>query len=134
MHHDTVMRNSGETEGSEWYDNLRGYYDWNGRYWDQRELFESDHGQHEAARSYAERSILVHPHFVWVQHFGDLWLLRMAIIHGSIDALMEGSRLGEGEELPRLGRKGAPFHHFFHVVNSLWPGLGIFRSPTTLEN
>lgn len=89
MHHDTVRRNSGALGGRKWYDDLREYYEWNGRYWDQRALFESDQGKHEAARSYAERSILVHPHSFGYNTLGTV-LLRMAIRHGSVDALSEG--------------------------------------------
>ncbi|WP_082586144.1 MULTISPECIES: SIR2 family protein [unclassified Lysobacter] len=45
-----------------WYESLQQDFDWNGRYWEQRALLESDAGVHDKAYSYARKSINVHRH------------------------------------------------------------------------
>ena len=82
MDQQTVSRLIGTQTARTWYESIREFYDWNGRYWDQRALLESKLGEHETARSYAERSIQVHPHSFGYNTLGTV-LLRMAIQQGS---------------------------------------------------
>ena len=86
----TVSRLVGLTNARDWYDSVREFYDWNGRYWDQRALLESRLGEHETARSYAERSIQVHPHPFGYNTLGTV-LLHSAIQRGNRDALLQGA-------------------------------------------
>ncbi|WP_257385312.1 hypothetical protein [Tahibacter caeni] len=46
----------------EWYSELSTHYSWNGRYWDQRALLESDAGSHDTAYSFSKRSVSLHRH------------------------------------------------------------------------
>lgn len=46
----------------EWYSELSPHYSWNGRYWDQRALLESDTGSHDTAYSFSKRSVSLHRH------------------------------------------------------------------------
>ena len=114
MHHETVRRNCvGVDRARNWYESLREYYDWNGRYWDQRALLESEHGHHETARSYAERSILVHSHSFGYNTLGTV-LLRMAIRHGSVDVLNDGIKnLAMTKGFGDWGEREHPFTTFF---------------------
>ena len=113
MHHETVTRNCGVEMARDWYESLRQYYDWNGRYWDQRALFESQQGQHEAARSYAERSILVHHHSFGYNTLGTV-LLRMAIRHGLVDVLNDGIKnLAITKSFRDWGEREHPYTTFF---------------------
>ena len=63
MDKDGVMAVSSTVEMARtWYGELEGYFDWNGRFWDQRALLESDAKFHDRAYSYARKSVLVHRH------------------------------------------------------------------------
>lgn len=63
MDKDSVVSNAGSVElARSWYEALRADFDWNGRYWDQRALLESDAGHHDRAYSYAKKSVSVHRH------------------------------------------------------------------------
>ena len=134
MNHQLVLRIAGEQEGRNWYESLRNYYDWNGRYWDQRALFESRCEQHETARSYAERSIQVHPHSFGHNTLGTV-LLRMAIRQGSADLLRQGVRhLTEAKEFRGWGVREHPFVTFFTSMNRYAQEWGISEIPQTLRN
>ena len=114
MHHETVRRNCVDVDAARnWYETVRKYYDWNGRYWDQRALFESAQGEHETARSYAERSILVHRHSFGYNTLGTVQL-RMAIRHGSVDVLSDGiENLAMTKGFGDWGEREHPFTTFF---------------------
>ena len=134
MNHQLVLRIAGEQEGRNWYESLRNFYDWNGRYWDQRALFESRCEQHETARSYAERSIQVHPHSFGHNTLGTV-LLRMAIRQGSADLLRQGVRhLTEAKEFRGWGVREHPFVTFFTSMNRYAQEWGISEIPQTLRN
>ena len=63
MDKDSVISSSGSADRArDWYEALRNDFDWNGRYWDQRALLESDAGFHDRAYSYAKKSVSVHRH------------------------------------------------------------------------
>ena len=134
MNHELVLRIAGEAEGREWYENLRSSYDWNGRYWDQRALFESRCDQHETALSYAERSIQVHPHSFGHNTLGTV-LLRMAIPQGSADLLRQGiGHLTEAKEFRGWGVREHPYVTFFTFMNRYAQEWGIAHIPQPLRN
>ncbi len=134
MHHETVMSNSGEQSGRAWYENLRQYYDWNGRYWDQRALFESAYGQHETARSFAERSIQVHPHSFGYNTLGTV-LLRMAIRYGSVETLIEGIKnLDATKSFQGWGEREHPFTTFFSSLIRYASEWGLAEIPQKIRN
>ena len=134
MNHEFVVRNAGEHDGRVWYEALRSYYDWNGRYWDQRALFESSFGRHEAARSYAERSIQVHPHSFGYNTLGTV-LLRMAIRQGSIIAFNDGIKnLGRAKDFRDWGSREHPFTTFFTSMIRYAQEWGIDAIPQQMRN
>ncbi len=133
-HYKTVIHNAGEHEGRRWYDELRPYYDWNGRYWDQRALFESAHEQYAPARSYAERSIQVHPHAFGFNTLGTV-LLHMAIYEGSAEALNEGVRnLAEAKRFRDWEEREHPFTAFFGLLIRFARKWGISEIPQQIRN
>ena len=132
MNHSTIIRIVGrqnEQEAREWYENLREYYDWNGRYWDQRALLESRFGEHETARSYAERSIQVHRHSFGFNTLGTV-LLRMAINLGSDESLLLGIRnLEIARGFQDWGEREHPFVTFFTSLIRFAEAWGINAVP-----
>ncbi|MBD9535585.1 hypothetical protein IB227_06995 [Stenotrophomonas sp. STM01] len=63
MDKDGVMAVSSTVDRArKWYAELERHFDWNGRFWDQRALLESDARFHDRAYSYAKKSVLVHRH------------------------------------------------------------------------
>ena len=134
MNHDLIARIAGENEGRRWYDELRSHYDWNGRYWDQRALFESRYGQHETARSYAERSIQVHRHSFGFNTLGTV-LLRTAIRRGSTLELRDGIKnLDSAKDFAEWGAREHPFTTFFTSLIRYAVEHGIDRVPQEVKN
>ena len=88
MDQESVMRLVGPVFGRKLYEMMQGPYDWNGRYWDQRALFESELGNHAQARSYAEHSLRIHHHPFALNTLGTV-LGRIAIQDGDIEVLKE---------------------------------------------
>ena len=88
MDEETVIRLVGRDRGRELFEAIQGIYDWNGRYWDQRALFESRLGNHAQARSYAERSLQILRHPFAYNTLGTV-LGRAAIQNADVDALRE---------------------------------------------
>ena len=113
MNYQIVVRHAGEHGGRSWYESLRQHYDWNGRYWDQRALFESRFERDETARSYAERSIQVHRHSFGYNTLGTV-LLRIAIRQGTVDALINGiENLHQAKDFRDWESREHPFTTFF---------------------
>ena len=83
MDQESVMRLIGQNFGRDLYEVMQGPYDWNGRYWDQRALFESELGNHAQARSYAEHSLKIHHHPFALNTLGTV-LGRMAVQGGGL--------------------------------------------------
>ena len=134
MNHEFVVRTSGEHDGRKFYDDLREYYDWNARYWDQRALFESRFDNHETARSYAERSVQVHSHPFGYNTLGTV-LLRMAVRQGSIDALNDGiDNLARSKNFREWGRREHPFTAFFTSLIRFAEVWGIHEVPPSVRN
>ena len=134
MDHRTVARHSGGDKGSKWYDGIRQYYDWNGRYWDQRALFESRYGHHDVARSYAERSIQVHPHSFGYNTLGTV-LLRMAVDQRLISALHEGvAHLDTSRRLREWEDREHPYTAFFTYLIQYAERWGINDIPQQIRS
>ena len=134
MNQDLIARIAGENAGRKWYDELRPYYDWNGRYWDQRALFESRYGQHETARSYAERSIQVHRHSFGFNTLGTV-LLRTAIRRGSTRELLEGIKnLYNAKDFAEWDSREHPFTTFFTSIIRYSQEYGIDSVPQEVKN
>ena len=134
MNQDLIARIAGEHEGRKWYDELRSYYDWNGRYWDQRALFESRYGQHETARSYAERSIQAHRHSFGFNTLGTV-LLRTAVRRGSTGDLREGIKnLANAKNFAEWGSREHPFTTFFTSLIRYAQEHGIDSIPQEVKN
>lgn len=134
MDHRTVARHSGRDNGSKWYDGIRQYYDWNGRYWDQRALFESRFGRHEAAMSYAERSIQVHPHSFGYNTLGTI-LLRMAVDQRLLSALREGiANLDTSRRLRDWEDREHPYTAFFTYLIQYAEQWGIHEIPQQIRS
>ena len=134
MDHRIVARHSGRDKGSKWYDGLRQYYDWNGRYWDQRALFESRYGHHDVARSYAERSIQVHPHSFGYNTLGTV-LLRMAVDQRLISALHDGVvHLDASRRLHEWEDREHPYTAFFTYLIQYAERWNIHEIPQQIRN
>lgn len=134
MEHGNVARHSGRDKGSIWYDGLRQYYDWNGRYWDQRALFESRFGHHNVARSYAERSIQVHHHSFGYNTLGTV-LLRMAVDQRLISALREGIvHLDTSRRLREWEDREHPYTAFFTYLIQYAERWGVHDMPQQVRS
>ena len=134
MNHQIVIRDAGEVGGRSWYEALRSHYDWNGRYWDQRALFESYFEQHKTARSYAERSIYVHPHSFGYNTLGTV-LFRIAIRQGSVPALNDGIRhLSSAKDFRDWESREHPFTTFFTSMIRFAQAWGIHNVPQQAKN
>ena len=125
----TVIRLVGHEKARAWYDDIREFYNWNGRYWDQRALLESGFGEHETARSYAERSIQVHKHSFGYNTLGTV-LLRMAINRGNAESLIDGIKnLEIARGFQNWGEREHPFVTFFTSLLRFADGWGINAVP-----
>ena len=134
MDHRNVARYSGRESGSGWYNGLLQYYDWNGRYWDQRALFESRYGHHEMARSYAERSIQVHRHSFGYNTLGTV-LLRMALDQRLVDELYEGiENLDTSRRFREWEAREHPYTAFFTYLIQYAERWGLYEIPQQTRN
>ena len=134
MDQEIVSRLVGHQDARNWYDELREFYGWNGRYWDQRALLESELGNFEVARSYAERSIEVHEHPFGYNTLGTV-LLRMAISRGNPSILLEGVRnLDKVRRNQDWGEREHPFVAFFTYVHRFADSWGLSLVPEQIRN
>ena len=134
MDQESVRRLIGPVRGRELYELLQEPYDWNGRYWDQRALFESALGNHSQARSYAEHSIKTHPHPFAFNTLGTV-LGRMAIQDGDTSALRESIRYLEyARDRQRWDASEHPYVTFFTTMIRFGQEWGIAAIPTQLRS
>lgn len=134
MDQELVVRRVGEHNAREWYEKLRDWYSWNGRYWDQRALLESRLGDHPTARSYAERSIQVHQHSFGYNTLGTV-LRRMAIESGNQETLLEGIKnLESAQAFQKWGTRGHPFMAFFSSMIRYAERWGVDAVPDQARN
>ena len=134
MDEEAVMRLVGVNRGRELYAAVQHLFDWNGRYWDQRALFESRLGHHPQARSYAERSIQVQEHPFAFNTLGTI-LGRISIQSGDVNDLQECIRNLESAR-DRLTRDTSehPYSTFFSTMNRFGQEWGLATIPTPLRN
>ena len=101
MQHDNLSRMVGFDDAERWYEDVRPFYEWNGRFWDQRALLASDHEDYASARSYAERSVRMDPHPFATNTLGTV-LMHIAAHTGDTSELLEAiSALRESKDSPR---------------------------------
>ena len=124
MDQESVMRLLGPIYGRNLYEVMQGSYDWNGRYWDQRALFESELGNHAQARSYAEHSLQIHPHPFALNTLGTV-LGRIAVQDGDPDTLREAIRnLEYARDQRRWDASEHPYVTFLHDDDQIWTSMG----------
>ena len=134
MDQETVMRLIGPQKGRELYGTMQAAYDWNGRYWDQRALFESELGNHAEARSYAEHSLQLHRHPFALNTLGTV-LGRIALEHGDISTLREATKsLEDARDERRWEASDHPYVTFFTTMIRFGEKWGLSVIPTQMRN
>ena len=134
MDQDSVMRIVGPIYGRHLYEAMQEPYDWNGRYWDQRALFESRLGNDSQARSYAEHSLQIHRHPFALNTLGTV-LGRIALKNGDAYTLrgaVENLRYARDER--RWESSAHPYMTFFTTVINFGQTWGISAIPTQIRN
>ena len=133
MDQETVVRLVGAQCGREIYEHMESLYDWNGRYWEQRALFESSLGNHPQARSYAEYSLKVHWHPFALNTLGTV-LGRIAIDNGDSDALREAIKhLKRARDERRWDESEHPYVTFFSTMVRYGETWGLSAVPAQLR-
>ena len=133
MRQTTIMRLIGEREGRISYGSIQDCYDWNGRYWEQRALFESACNNHTQARSYAEHSISIHAHPFAFNTLGTI-LGRIAIADGDPDVLRSAiSNLNNARDQSRWDTIEHPYITFFTTVNRFGERWGLSAVPSRIR-
>ena len=134
MDQESVMRLMGPILGRNLYEVLQGAYDWNGRYWDQRALFESELGSHAQARSYAEHSLQIHRHPFALNTLGTV-LGRIAVQEGDSEILRDAIRnLEYARDHRRWDASEHPYVTFFTTMIRFGQEWGLAAIPTQLRN
>ena len=134
MDQESVMRLVGPDLGRTLYEVIQDPYDWNGRYWDQRALFESELGNHAQARSYAEHSLKTHHHPFALNTLGTV-LGRMAVQGGDIEVLKEAIRnLEYARDRRRRDASEHPYVTFFTTMVRFGQEWGLSAIPTQLRS
>ena len=130
---ETVMRLLGPQDGRALYEVIQESLDWNGRYWEQRALFESGLGNHAQARSYAEHSLKILRHPFALNTLGTV-LGRIALQNGDVDTLREAIK---NLELARDERRWEDYEHpyvtFFQTIVKFGEEWGLASIPTQLR-
>ena len=134
LYHGNVLWLVGEHRGRELYETIQEAYDWNGRYWDQRALFESELGNHPQARSYAENSLRIHRHPFAFNTLGTV-LGRIAIRNGDVPTLREAvDNLRYSRDGRRWEASEHPYVTFFTTMIKFGETWGLSAIPMTLRN
>ena len=134
MDQESVMRLVGPIHGRKLYEVMQASYDWNGRYWDQRALFESELGNHAQARSYAEHSLRIHHHPFALNTLGTV-LGRIAVQDGDPDILREAIKnLEYARDQRRWDASEHPYVTFFTTMIRFGQAWGVAAIPTQLRN
>ena len=134
MDQESVMRLIGPVLGRNLYEVVQQYYDWNGRYWEQRALFESELGNHAQARSYAEHSLKIHYHPFALNTLGTV-LGRMAVENGDTDVLREAiNNLEYARDRRRWDASEHPYVTFFTIMIRFGQEWGLSAMPTQLRS
>ena len=134
MDQESVMRLIGPDLGRELYEVIQESYDWNGRYWDQRALFESELGNHSQARSYAEHSLRTNYHPFALNTLGTV-LGRIAVQSGDTNMLQEAIKhLEYARDYRRWDASEHPYVTFFTTMIRFGRSWGIAVIPTQIRN
>jgi len=134
MLQDVVVRLVGPGYARDWYAQLIEDYEWNGRYWEQRALLESRLGSHTTARSYAERSLSIHPHPFAYNTLGTI-LFRIAFETGDVADLEAGIQsLEEALSFRDWVKTEHPFVTYFTSMLRFAQTWGFQTIPTSLRD
>ena len=134
MDEETVMRLLGHLDGRKLYASMQAPYDWNGRYWEQRALFESGLGNHPEARSYAEHSLQLHRHPFAFNTLGTI-LGRIAVQTGDAETLSEAiENLESARDERRWEASEHPYVTFFSLMIRFGQAWGLPAIPPQLRN
>ena len=134
MNQETVMRLVGAQNGRRLYETMQASYDWNGRYWEQRALFESELGNHTQARSYAEHSLQIHRHPFAFNTLGTI-LGRIAVQDGNVDTLREAIKnLESARDERRWEASEHPYITFFTSMIRFGETWGLATIPSQIRN
>ena len=134
MDQENVVRLVGKTRGRQLYELLQDAYDWNGRYWEQRALFESSLGNHAQARSYAEHSLQLHRHPFALNTLGTV-LGRIALKTGDAGTLREAvDNLNRSRDERRWEASEHPYITFFNMMIGFGKEWGISSIPMPLRS
>ena len=134
MDQENVIRLVGKTRGRQLYELLQDSYDWNGRYWEQRALFESALGNHTQARSYAEHALQIHPHPFARNTLGTV-LGRIALKTGDANTLREAvENLNRSRDERRWEASEHPYITFFNMMIGFGNEWGLSSIPVPLRN
>ena len=119
--------------GRKLYEVMQEPYDWNGRYWEQRALFESELGYHAQARSYAEHSLQIHRHPFAFNTLGTV-LGRIALQSGDIGILREAIKsLENARDERRWEASEHPYFTFFTTMIKFGEKWGLSAIPIQLR-
>jgi len=134
MHQDFLVGLVGPVNAREWYAQLMDDYEWNGRYWEQRALLESRLGSHPTARSYAERSLLIHPHAFAYNTLGTI-LFRIAFETGNVADMEAGiQNLEEALSFRDWIKTEHPFVTYFTSMLRFAQTWGFQTIPTSIRD
>ena len=134
MDEETIARLVGPENGRSVYEGIQSSYDWNGRYWEQRALFESRLGNNPRARSYAERSLQISHHPFALNTLGTI-LGRIAIEDEDVDKLREAFKhLRAARDARNWSTSEHPYVTFFTTINRFAQAYGLALIPTTVRN
>ena len=129
MDQELVLRLVDPVQGREFYEFIQSPYDWNGRYWEQRALFESNLGNHPQARSYAEHSLQIHRHPFAFNTLGTI-LGRIALQDGNVNILQQAiSNLERARDEPRWEASEHPYTTYFRLMINFGMKWGISAIP-----
>ena len=134
MDEETVMRLIGPKHGRSFYEHIEDAYRWNGRYWDQRALFESSLDYHDLARSHAEYSLQIHWHPFALNTLGTV-LGRIAIATGDADTLREATEyLQRSRDRDQWEASEHPYVTFFTTMIRFGEKWGRSAMPSRLRD
>ena len=134
MDQETVIRLVGPDQGRKFYELLEEYCDWNGRYWEQRALFESDLENHAQARSYAEHSLTIHRHPFAFNTLGTI-LGRIAVQGGNPEFMREAiENLQHARDERRWETSEHPYVTYFNMMLRFGEKWGLGIVPITIRN